>query len=151
MAQSLARIILPIIFSTKNREPFLADTTIRSVMHAYIAGICDRCESHAHLVGGVADHAHILCSLSRNITVADLVKEIKKDSSKWVKGKDSRLTKFHWQSGYGAFSVSQSHLSQVRAYIADQEEHHRHRTFQEEFREFLRRYEIEFDERYVWD
>jgi REP element-mobilizing transposase RayT len=99
----------------------------------------------------VADHVHSLFALSKNHSIAEIVYEVKRGSSKWIKTQASAFRNFHWQSGYGAFSVSQSHVDQVRKYIAEQERHHRRHTFQDEFREILGRYEIAYDERYVWD
>lgn len=99
----------------------------------------------------LADHVHILCILSKNHALAKVMEEIKKGTSKWLKTQSSSLGTFHWQNGYGAFSVSQSSIAAVREYIAGQEEHHRKVTFQEEFRAFLRKYRVEYDERYVWD
>jgi putative transposase len=151
MPQSLANVLLHVIFSTKNREPFLRAPGLRGEMHGYLAGALRNLECPALLVGGVADHVHFLCQLSRNRTIAELVKETKGESSKWIKTQDRSLSGFHWQNGYAAFSVSQSNATQVREYIANQEEHHRVGTFQEELREFFRRHEVEFDERYVWE
>ncbi len=151
MPQSLANVLVHIIYSTKNRDPFLSDKGIRSEMHAYLGGTCNDCGCPVLTVGGVADHVHILCSLSRTITIADLLKELKTSSSKWVKTKGRILEKFSWQNGYGAFSVGQTEVERVLAYIRNQEEHHRHKTFQDEYRAFLKEYKIEFDERYVWD
>jgi REP-associated tyrosine transposase len=151
MSQSLAKIYTHIVLSTKHRYPFLADESVRTEMHAYLAGSCNNLKCPAIIVGGVADHVHILCVLSRNFSVADLVGEIKRSSSKWVKTKGILLCKFAWQNGYGAFSVSQSQVESVRTYIAAQEEHHRKKSFQNEFRSFLEKYRVEFDERYVWD
>ena len=149
MPQSLAKVYVHIVFSTKNREPFLHDPALRSEMHAYLGGACKGQDSSSLIVGGVADHVHVLCRLSRTRTLAELIREIKRTSSKWIKTKG--LAHFGWQNGYGAFSVSQSHIARVRRYIARQEEHHRKATFMDEFRGFLDRYEIEYDERYVWD
>ena len=151
MPQSLAKILVHIVFSTKHRYPFLSDKTIRKEMHAYIGGTCKALESPVLIVGGSADHAHILCSLSRNYSIAKVVGELKRSSSKWVKQKGHMLKKFAWQNGYGVFSVSQSQVDRVRQYIAGQEEHHRKQTFQDEFRAFLKKHEVKFDERYVWD
>jgi putative transposase len=120
-------------------------------MHAYLGGTCKALDCPVLKVGGVSDHVHILCALSRSLTIAKLVGEIKRESSKWVKTKGKMLGKFAWQSGYGAFSVSQSEVERVRAYIAGQQEHHRIRTFQDEYRAFLRENGVEYDERYVWD
>ncbi len=151
MAQSLSKIVLHIIFSTKDRYPFLKDLETRAQLHAYMAGICRQQKSPAFLIGGVADHVHLLCHLNRTCTVADLVKEAKRSSSLWTKEEGGMLEKFAWQGGYGAFSVGQSQVDEVSKYISDQEVHHQRLSFQEEYRQFLRRYEIEYDERYVWD
>jgi REP element-mobilizing transposase RayT len=140
-----------LIFSTKDRYPFLSDAGLRKQTHAYIAGILRKHDCPTLLVGGVGDHVHALFALSKSQSIAEIVYEVKRSSSKWVKTQGSMLRKFHWQSGYGAFSVSQSHVEQVRRYIAGQERHHRKHTFEDEFREFLRRYEVEYDERYLWD
>jgi REP element-mobilizing transposase RayT len=102
-------------------------------------------------VGGVADHVHLAVRLSRTVTVAGLVEELKTSSSKWLKTQSPELMTFAWQRGYGAFSVGPADLNAVIAYIDGQEEHHRTRTFQEEYRAFLTKYRIEFDERYAWD
>jgi REP element-mobilizing transposase RayT len=99
----------------------------------------------------VSDHVHILCRLSRTLTIAQLVRELKRESSKWIKTKGRDYARFHWQEGYGAFSIGASQLEAVRRYLALQEKHHQRRSFQDEFREFLRKYEVEYDERYVWD
>jgi REP element-mobilizing transposase RayT len=120
-------------------------------MHAYIGGTCKALSCSPIKVGGVADHVHVLCVLSRNLTVAQLVGEIKRSSSKWVKSKGPSYMRFSWQNGYGAFSVSRGHVERVRGYIDRQEEHHRKKVFKDEFRDFLLKYEIEYDERYVWD
>ena len=151
MPQSLAKVLLHIVFSTKNRYPFLGDKNIRDEMHAYLGGTCKALDCPVLKVGGVSDHVHILCALSRSLTIAKLVGEIKRESSKWVKTKGKILGKFAWQSGYGAFSVGQSEVERVRAYIAGQQEHHRTSTFQDEYRAFLRENGVEYDERYVWD
>ncbi len=120
-------------------------------MHAYLGGTCRQLESPAIAVGGPADHVHILCILSKNLAMADLIGEIKRSSSKWIKTKTPMLEKFAWQNGYGAFSVSQSHVERVRGYITRQEEHHHKKSFQDEMRSFLERYQVEYDERYLWD
>jgi putative transposase len=151
MPQSLAKVILHIVFSTKNRFPFLSDKTVRNELHAYIGGTCNNLDCQVIIVGGVEDHIHILCSLSRNISIAKLVGDMKRSSSKWIKTKGGIVTKFAWQNGYGVFSVDQHDVERVRAYIADQEEHHREKIFQDEYRNFLNEYKIEYDERYVWD
>ena len=151
MSQSLARVWIHLIFSTKNRFPFLTDKALRIALHAYIATVLRNHDCETLIVGGVDDHLHSLFALSRKFTIADIVKEVKRTSSSWVKDEDRRLLNFHWQNGYGAFSVSQSDLREVAIYIESQEEHHKRETFQEEYRRFLIEYGVDFDERYVWD
>ncbi len=138
------------IFSTKNRAP-LIEPEIEGELYPYLASICRACDSPTHAVGGIEDHVHITLTLGRTITVAKLLAEIKGSSSKWIKTKGPQYAGFAWQNGYGAFSIGQSQLPAMKRYIANQKEHHRHRTFQEEFREFLKRYQVAYDERYVWD
>ena len=120
-------------------------------MHAYLATVLRNHECETLIVGGVEDHVHALFALSRNYSIADIVKEIKRTSSRWIKEKSPTQKKFSWQHGYGAFSVSQSHLDQVTCYIERQEEHHRRVTFQDEYRAFLKKYNVEYNERSVWD
>jgi len=151
MPQSLAQIYLHIVFSTKNRTPVLADAIIREEVHKYLGGASNKLECPVLRVGGVADHVHVLCRLGRTITVADLVKELKRESSQWIKSKFPELADFYWQLGYGAFSVSESKVPDVRAYVENQEQHHASMSFQDEFRELLKKHGLEWDERYVWD
>lgn len=150
MPQSLSNVIVHVIFSTKNREPWL-DSAIRPRMHAYLATICRDLGGQALRVNGVADHVHIVTTLPRTLSQAQMIEQVKKTSSKWIKVLESRYRGFFWQRGYGAFSVSASQLNAVLQYLEAQEEHHRTRTFQEEYRELLHRHGVEFDERYVWD
>jgi putative transposase len=150
MPQSLSKIAIHLVFTTKNRQPVLGDD-IRDELHRYMGGILTNLESPAVAIGSVVDHVHVLCLLSRNVSVAKLVEHLKKSTSKWLKTKGNTLAEFYWQAGYGAFSVSESNMDQVRAYIANQAEHHRKTTFQDEYRAFLRKHHIEYDERYVWD
>ena len=151
MSQSLAQIYLHIVFSTKERRPFLQDRTIREETHHYLGGTCNDLGCPILCVGGVADHVHLLCRLGRTIAVADLVQGLKRESSKWLKTKAADLADFYWQNGYGAFSISPRHVEPLRQYIAKQEEHHRMESFQDEFRRLLTKYGLEWDERYVWD
>ena len=150
MPQSLAKILVHIIFSTKGRTPVIAPE-VRTELNAYVVGILRQLECPSILVNSVADHVHILCRLSRTLALAKAIEQVKKGSSKWIKTKAAALRNFHWQNGYGAFSVSQSSVDEVRRYIANQEEHHRRVTFEEEFRAFLDRHGVAYDERYVWD
>jgi putative transposase len=151
MAQSLAKLWTHLIFSTKDRFPFLSDKEIRSDMHGYLAQMLRNYDCETLIVGGVEDHVHALFALSRKYSIATVVKEVKRTSSIAIKEKSQSLSKFHWQGGYGAFSVSQSNLNEVISYIETQEEHHKRVTFQDEYRAFLKAYEVEYDERYVWD
>src|SRR5262245_25465361 len=131
MPQSLTQINLHIIFSTKNREPFLHDRAIRLELFDYFGGICRNLECPSIIIGGVDDHVHIACRLSRTQTVADLVRDLKRESSKWLKTKSKDLTEFHWQDGYGVFSCSTRLLPELRSYIENQEEHHKTESFQD--------------------
>ena len=151
MAQSLAKILLHTVFSTKERRPFLRDSLLRNELHRYLGGILTNLNCQPLIIGGVEDHVHLLFVHSRTATVADVVKELKRSSSVWLKTKSPELADFAWQNGYGIFSIGQSQADAVRAYIAGQEEHHRKVSFQDEFFRLLQRYKIEFDERYVWD
>ena len=151
MPQSLSVVHIHLVFSTKHRAPFLRDHDLRAEMHAYLGGVSSRLACPPAIVGGTEDHVHMLCRLGRTISQADWVKEVKRVSSIWVKERDPRLREFAWQSGYGAFSVSASDVARVHAYIARQEEHHRKRSFQGEYRVLLQKYGLEWDERYVWD
>jgi len=149
MPQSLSNVLLHAIFSTKDRMPFLENKKLRTELHAYFVGTLTKIECPSLIVGGVADHVHVLCRLSRTKTIASLIEDMKTESSKWVK--QQGVGDFYWQNGYSAFSVSASNAEQVKRYIKNQESHHRKQTFQDELRAFLRKHEVEFDERYVWD
>ena len=154
MPQSLANILLHAVWSTKDRFAFLTGKPLREELHRYLGGISARLDCPTLIVGGVADHVHILLRLARRITVADWVKEMKRASTVWLidqAPRDPMLSKFHWQSGYGIFSVSESKTDDVRAYIANQEERHAKHTFQDEYCRFLQAHRIEWDERYVLD
>jgi putative transposase len=148
--QSLSSILIHLIFSTKHREP-LVTAQIEPALHAYMAGILRERHCPALTIGGMPDHVHILFALARTASVSDVAENLKKDSSRWIKTRAAAVGQFHWQSGYGAFSISQSSVEQTRHYIDGQTEHHQVRTFQDEYRAFLRKYGVEYDERYVWD
>jgi REP element-mobilizing transposase RayT len=150
MSQSLSQILLHVIFSTKHRQSDIVEPQ-QAPLYAYLAGTCRAVGSEAYRIGGTADHVHIACTLPRTLAVSKLVEEIKKSSSMWIKQQTGICNSFAWQNGYGVFSLGQSQLPAVLRYIDQQEKHHRVKTFQEEFREFLVKYKIQFDERYVWD
>ena len=151
MPQSLVQVYLHIVFSTKHREPLLEDADFRDKTHGYLKGTLENRGCPRLKIGGVADHVHLLCRLSQNLGIVDLIRDLKRDSSKWIKEQNPRLGDFHWQTGYGAFSVSPGHVDALCDYIAHQEEHHRQETFQDEFRRLCRKYGVAIDERYVWD
>lgn len=149
MAQSLCKIYLHIIFHIKNASPKISDNDLERV-HAYIGALINETGCKSILVGGVGDHVHSLLLLSREETVAHLVEEMKRNSSRCIKKIGDHYSHFAWQGGYAAFSVSQSVVDKTLEYIGNQREHHKKRSFQEEYIEFLKLYNIEYDERYVF-
>jgi REP element-mobilizing transposase RayT len=151
MPQSLVQIYLHLVFSTKLRTSFLKDLETRKGVHAYLGGTCRSLDSPSMIVGGADDHVHILCSQSKNLSVSDLVRDLKRSSSISIKEQSPALADFHWQNGYGAFSISPSHVESLVAYIENQEKHHRRFSFQDEFRRLCQKYAVQIDERYVWD
>ena len=150
MPQSLARLHVHLIFSTKSREHFLHDQ-IRQPLHAYMAIVLQKLECPPTLINSVEDHVHILFELARTVSVSQAVEDVKKSSSKWIKTQGIEFAGFAWQAGYGAFGFSESNVQAVCDYIANQREHHRQKSFQEEYRAFLKRHHVAYDERYVWD
>lgn len=148
MPQSLSRILIHLVFSTKHREPTITEM-VRPRLYAYLVGILHNLKCPSLQTGGTSDHVHILFTLTRTATISDVVEEVKRSSSKWMKTKDT--PHFTWQAGYGAFSVGESQTTTVVRYIQRQLEHHRRMTFQDEFRRFLEKYHLAYDERYVWD
>ncbi|MBI1380478.1 MAG: IS200/IS605 family transposase [Planctomycetaceae bacterium] len=150
MPQSLDNVLVHLVFSTKDRTPWI-DTTVRAGFHAYLATVARNAGGRCLRVGGVVDHVHLAIQLPRTLTIAALVEGLKTSSSKWMKGRSRELWGFAWQRGYGVFSVAPRNSSALLQYIDEQEKHHRSRTYQEEFRGFLIENGIAFDERYVWD
>ena len=148
MPQSLTNILVHLIFSTKHREPWICDE-VRPHLNAYVVGTLANHQSPSVATNSVNDHMHILFALSKTYSVSKIVEEVKTGSSRWMK--EQGIRGFHWQNGYGAFSIGQSQVAAVKKYIARQEQHHRRVSFQEEFRQFLERYQVPYDERYVWD
>jgi len=151
MPQSLSAVYIHLTFSTKDRRPFLRDKVVRDKFHAQMGGISKTLECPSLIVGGMEDHVHLLCRFGRTVTQAEWVKELKRVSNGWLKEQGPYYADFEWQGGYADFSVSHSNLEQVKHYIVGQEEHHHKMTFQEELRALLRKHEMEFDERYLWD
>ncbi len=150
MPQSLVKNYMHIVFSTKNRQP-LINKSIKSELHAYLGSVCQKLGCPVVIIGGIEDHVHILCLLSKNNSLAELVGKIKANSSKWMKTKGAQYANFYWQRGYGGFSVNPAETDVVKSYIQNQEEHHKNRTFKKEYLLLLKKYDVEFDKRYVWD
>jgi REP element-mobilizing transposase RayT len=150
MPQSLVSLNIHIVFSTKNREPFI-DDVLAPRLYGYMGGIVRNTGSVLLAVGGIEDHVHLLVSLGRQVCIADLVRDVKSNSTGWVHDTFPDRAAFAWQAGYGAFSVSKSVIKRVERYIAVQREHHTRETFREEYLRFLREHGLEYDERYVWD
>jgi len=151
MPQSLANVIIHIVYSTKHRKAFLRDPALREEVHKQLGGASKTLGCPPIIVGGTDDHVHLAARQSRTITLADWIKELKRTTSVWMKERDPRQEHFQWQAGYGAFSVSQSNVDQIVEYIRNQEQHHRQFDFKTEFRRLLERHGIDYDERYVWD
>ena len=150
MAQTLVSLLVHAIFSTKNREPLIT-AEVEPELFAYMGGILKNQGSRLLDAGGTADHVHLLISQSKNVSLSMLMKDIKKDSSSWLKTKGSSFRNFHWQDGYGGLSIGRSQIPDLKKYIANQKEHHRRRSFQEELIQFLNAYGIEYDESYLWN
>jgi REP element-mobilizing transposase RayT len=150
MAQSLTKILVHLVFSTKKRNAWI-DDEISSELYAYMFKILENHNCNVLRIGGTENHIHILCVMAKNLSIGKVVEEIKTSSSKWIKTKDQKYKKFYWQHGYGAFSISSSHIEPVCDYIANQKQHHKIVTFEEEFRNLLRKYNLKPDEKYPLD
>ncbi len=150
MGQSLVKNYVHLIFSTKHRAP-LIKPSVENELHSYLGGICNNLDCQVLKIGGSTDHVHILCMLSKKIALMKLMEELKSHSSKWIKTKGLEYSNFYWQDGYGAFSVKPSEIDRVIGYIANQHEHHRKKTFQEEYRAVLTKFNVPYEEKYVWD
>jgi len=150
MPQSLALLIVHVVFSTKDRTAVLGPS-IRPTLHAYLATVARNLACECPRVGGTSDHVHLVIRLSRTISAAKLVEKLKTSATQWVKAQSAEFSGFAWQRGYGVFSVGPADLDALLGYIDNQEEHHRKRTFQEEYLMFLRKYHLDYDDRYVWD
>ena len=148
MPQSLSKVYLHFIFSVKNRDKLISED-VKSKLHSYIIGTAKNLGSYIEEIYANKDHIHILCTLPRTISIAELISKIKSSSSKWLKKQN--IIDFSWQNGYGVFSVSSSKVNSVKKYILNQEDHHKTISFKDEYILFLKEYNIEFDEQYVWD
>jgi REP-associated tyrosine transposase len=154
MSQSLSQLYVHIVFHINLNDTIKIPIELQSDLHAYLATICKNQNSPSILVGGVDDHVHLLCRLSKNITSAKLLEEIKTDSSKWIKKQSgqfgAKLNGFSWQKGYGIFSVSSSKINTVKQYISNQKEHHKTMSFREEYLLLLQKHNVEYNEKYLW-
>ncbi len=150
MPQSLVRMLVHVVFSTKNRVDLITPE-IENGLFGYMHGIIENNNSKLLLANGTSDHVHLLVSLGKVLSISELVGDIKRDSSSWIKKQDTKFSNFYWQEGYGAFSVGQTEVEVVMKYISKQKEHHKKKDFKTEYRGFLNKYEIEYKERYVWD
>jgi len=150
MPQSLFKILVHIVFSTKNRVDLIAPE-IENDLFGYIHGIVENNGSKLIIANGTANHVHLPVSLGKKTDIPELIGDIKRDSSSWIKTKDKEFANFYWQKGYGAFSIGQSQIETVANYIENQKDHHKKQAFQDEYRALLEKYEIDYDERYVWD
>ena len=150
MPQSLVRMLVHIVFSTKNRADLIVPE-IENSLFGYLHGIIENNNSKLIIANGTTDHIHLLISLGKIIAVSELVGDIKRGSSSWMKKQDAKFSQFYWQEGYGAFSVGQTEDEAVIEYIKNQKKHHQTKDYKTEFRGFLKKYSIEYDEKYVWD
>lgn len=150
MPQSLVSLLVHVVFSTKHREPLIAPE-IEADLFKFMAGVLKNHDSRLLAANGTANHVHLLISLSKNVALSHLIQELKRSTSRWVKTRGLKFRNFQWQDGYGAFTVGESGVPALKQYIARQKEKHQKKSFESELVEFLKKYGIEFDERYVWD
>lgn len=150
MGQSIVQIYVHIVFSTKHRQA-LIQPPVDQELHAYLGGICNRLGCQTIIVGGFTDHVHLLCKLPKKLAISKIIEELKSHSSKWIKTKGKSYQNFYWQEGYGAFSVNPYEVDKVVDYISNQHIHHAKKTFQDEYRAFLKKYDIDYNELFVWD
>jgi REP element-mobilizing transposase RayT len=151
MPQSLSAIYVHLVFSTKERRPWLRDQATREAFYAFLAGVSNQLDCPALIIGGAEDHVHLLTRFSRTITQANWVKELKRVSHDWLSQRGAEYADFQWQAGYANFSVSASNLEKVKDYISSQADHHKKIGFQDELRALLRKHDLKWDEHYLWD
>lgn len=149
MSQSLSKLYTHIVFHTKHNQ-YLIKANVENELFAYLGGILKANKCVPIAINGIENHIHILCIQSKNIALADLLEELKRNSSRWIKTKGTHYADFAWQGGYGGFSVSQSKVDVVKRYIENQKEHHKTETFKDEYIRFLKKHEIEYNEEYLW-
>ena len=151
MSQSLSQVYLHLVFSTKDRYPFLKNENVRNELYSYLAKTLQDRQCFPKIIGGTEDHVHLLFNLCSTDPFSKIIGDLKRYTSKWIKTKDVVYQKFSWQRGYGVFSVSQSELARVQAYIQNQASHHKRMNYKDEFLELIKRHRINFDEKYLWD
>lgn len=149
MSGTFTKLYYHLVFSTKGRENHLTKN-IQEELYRYIAGIIKGEEGFVISIGGMEDHIHILCTIPAKTSVSNMLKQIKGNSSSWFHERFPNTSFFKWQSGFGAFSVSQSQIDKVKEYIQNQKGHHERFDFKDEFRNLLKRHGIQFDEKYIW-
>ena len=149
MAQTLVSNLVHVVFSTKERR-YLIKPEVQADLYAYMAGTLKNLDSPCLAIGGTSNHVHLLMALSKNAALSNVVGELKKSSSKWIKTQGAAYARFAWQEGYGAFSIGRSQMAVLKRYIARQEEHHKTKSFEAELIAMLRKYEVQYDERYIW-
>ena len=150
MPQSLSQVYLHSVWSTKNRVPMIYPS-VEQQLYAYMGGIIKKLGGIPIQINGMPEHIHVLSTLPRVVSIAKYLEEIKSSSSKWIKTQDAKIKNFSWQRGYATFSVSSSVVPIVNQYIIDQKEHHKKQTYEEEVIQFLKEYDVEYDENYLWD
>jgi REP element-mobilizing transposase RayT len=150
MANTYTSLNIHYVFSTKNRAPHIIKE-VRERLWAFMGGIARENQMKARCIGGIADHVHLLVSMPTTLSISKGIQLIKGGASAWVHATFPEMQDFAWQEGYGAFSVSISHLDETIAYIENQEEHHRYKSFQEEYVAFLKKHQIDYEEKYLWD
>jgi REP-associated tyrosine transposase len=148
MSQSFVKFYVHIVFHTKNNRNHIHDD-VQDELYSYFGGILKNLKSIPISIGGTSDHVHILCTLPKTMSPADLAEEVKKSSSKWIKTKGSRYASFYWQNGYGGFSVSSFHTEVLKNYIANQKQHHQKTSFMEEYKKLLDENGVDYDEKYL--
>ena len=149
MAQTLTSLMVHVVFSTKDRQPLITPE-VEPELYAYMGGTAKNLESRCLAAGGTENHVHLLVSQSKKVALCHLMEEVKKSSSKWIKTKASTFQTFSWQDGYGAFTIGESQVEALKLYIGGQKERHKRQTFEEEFMLLLKKYHVQYDERYLW-
>jgi len=150
MGRSFSVNPMHIVFSTKNRYPFI-HPPVEAKLYSYMASICNSLECKTIIIGGYVDHVHILCYVSKKIALMTLLEKVKSHSSKWIKTQGDAYKNFYWQEGYAGFAVDRRGIARVKNYILNQHEHHSRKKFKKEYRQLLVDHNVDFDEKFIWD